>query len=513
MIPLIAIFALGITFFAGLGAWALMSSTHPERLSWELWGVFGLAQLMNIQLGQPGTTFDPTQLIRFPLNVKSYTAIRLFFGILSPANLIVAMTSCSIAVGIAVARPSLTLYALLAMLVFALTNVFFTRMIFAWVDRWLSTRRAREVFTALIFVVSIGFQYVNVTYNPGFGSAGKHAMNTAKLAAVQSFYHRVTPLLEHLPPGLIGKAIYRAGVKDPAEFATNVAGCAVFALVFLAVFAWRMRVEFRGENLSDQANAVAKPKAAAVRHAAPASLAPHIVNTGATGAPILGLLHKELLYLRRNTGLFYGLVAPLVMVLIFAGRFATRVHSTMVFPGALAYALMGVAPMSFNSFGLDAAGTQFYFMAPIRFRDVLVAKNLLNAVLVVLEGAAILSMICYVVGVPPLGIVASTLLWAIGVMFTEMMVGNYRSISTPKKIDPNRTAQKQASPLSALLAMAILIGAAAGAWGLSLLAHLWRLDWAMPVLMLAFAAGAGVAYFFSPGQGGRVCAQAPGVDV
>jgi hypothetical protein len=50
------------------------------------------------------------------------------------------------------ASPSLSrsfgLYAFLALLVFAAANVLFNRMLFAWVDRWLSTRRAREIFTA-----------------------------------------------------------------------------------------------------------------------------------------------------------------------------------------------------------------------------------------------------------------------------------------------------------------------------------------------------------------------------
>ena len=51
-------------------------------------------------------------------------------------------------------------------ILFALVNIFFTRMVFSWIDRWLSTRRAREIFTGMIFVVSFGIQYINFTFNP-----------------------------------------------------------------------------------------------------------------------------------------------------------------------------------------------------------------------------------------------------------------------------------------------------------------------------------------------------------
>ncbi len=90
---------------------------------------------------------------------------------------------------------------------------------------------------------------------------------------------------------------------------------------------------------------------------------------------------KELLYLRRNTGLFYGLVMPLVMVMIFAGRWTVRAgtHGPLIFLSALAYGLLGVFPMSFNSFGLEGTGAQTYFFAPVRLREVMIGKNLLCA--------------------------------------------------------------------------------------------------------------------------------------
>ena len=63
-------------------AYFFVPKGHVAWMAGLLWGIFILCQLMNIQLGQPATTFDPTQLIRFPMKVDTYVGIRLFFGML-----------------------------------------------------------------------------------------------------------------------------------------------------------------------------------------------------------------------------------------------------------------------------------------------------------------------------------------------------------------------------------------------------------------------------------------------
>jgi hypothetical protein len=102
--PVMAGFAFGPTLLAGGGAFYFVHIGRADRISLLLWVTFGFCQLLNIQLGQPGSTFDPTQLIRFPLSSSRYTAIRLFFGLLTPANVIGTMMSLAIAVGAGSAR-------------------------------------------------------------------------------------------------------------------------------------------------------------------------------------------------------------------------------------------------------------------------------------------------------------------------------------------------------------------------------------------------------------------------
>ena len=259
--------AFGLMFFAGSMAFLAAHTGHLNRIDLVLWGVFVLCQLTNIQIGQPGTVFDPTQLIRFPMSSTTYTAVRLFFGLLSPANILGALLSFAAAVGLTLAIPSLWFYAFANAIVFAFTNALFSRMLFAWVDRWLSTRRAREVFTGCIFAFSIGIQWLNFTFNPAYGHH-KHSTNAmAHINTAVALYHRAQPLIGALPPGLIATSLVRANQGHLVGFFGFAAACSLFALFFFAIFAWRMSIEFRGENLSDVANAVSTKPKLITRHA------------------------------------------------------------------------------------------------------------------------------------------------------------------------------------------------------------------------------------------------------
>ncbi len=487
-------FALGLMLFTGFMTFMTAQAGRLSRIDLVLWGIFALCQLTNIQLGQPGTVFDPTQLIRFPMRAGTYVAIRLFFGLLSPANILGALLSLAAAVGLTFAIPSLWLYAFTSMTLFAITNALFSRMVFAWVDRWLSTRRAREVLTGFIFVFSIGIQWLNFTFNPAYGHH-KHQPNAMqRIATTLHLYQRAEPIIAIFPPGLITASLLRANHGHIAAFLGFATACAVFALAFFAIFAWRMSIEFRGENLSDAANAVStKTKPAASLAPAPSATQP-ASSRFALPSTIAAVIGKEFLQVRRNTGVFYGMIAPIAFVFIFAGKLATRSNASWVFPAALAYTLMGIAPLSYNSFGLEGAGSQFYFMAPVRLRDVFLAKNLVNFVLAFIEIAAVFAIISYVALPPSPTVIAAAFLWAAATLLLSTTLGNRRSIMAPRKIDLGRTASKQASPLSGLISMGVLLGSSAIGAGFLFLAMYLNALWLLLPIFLALALGTLLVY-------------------
>jgi ABC-2 type transport system permease protein len=493
--PALATFAILPSAAVAVLAGLFTHQQHLDKIVWLLWGTFAYCQLLNIQLGQPGSTFDPTELIRFPLAARNYIYIRLCFGLLSPANVIGTMMAACIAGGVIVAAPGLWLYALLALGVFAAATVLFSRMVFAWVDRWLATRRAREIFTGLIFFFSLGIQWVNFTFNPAYSH--NHKVSTEHLRLVADLSHRAAPFLVWLPPEITTNALIAASQGAVAHYLLLTLACALYAAVFLAVFALRTKTEFRGENFSDSANAVSR---ATLKPAAAKAAALHSVaatkpeRTFGLSPVVFAQLSKEFLYVRRNTGILYGLVAPVFLVLIIASRFASRGgSSSWVFPAAVAYTLLAVGTFSYNSFGLEGTGAQFYFLAPVRMRDVMFAKNLLNFLLALTEVVLTFCIVSYIAGFPPVIYALSALLWAGATMLLTTIMGNRRSITTPKKVAVGRMANKQVSQLSALLGMGILMGSATLAAVPVGLALYFNKDW---FLLPIFAVFAMVAVYF-----------------
>jgi ABC-2 type transport system permease protein len=454
------------------------------------------AQLISLNVGRSGTTFNPNELIRFPMKLRRFVVIRLFFGTLSAPNILVMLVSAAIVAGVTAAQPRLFVYAVLALGVFAATLVFFNRMIFAWIDRWLSTRRAREVFTALVFLLSMGFQWVNVAMNPAYNRHGRGhshqswAATHQKTIAMIHLAHRVHPMLSFLPPETTTNAIIAAEHGRGALYLGCLLATAVFAAVFLAVFAMRMRTEFRGEVLSDAANAVAiKPAARSISRPVAEDGTQTVARVNSEQATVWAVLRKELIYVRRNTGLFYSLIVPALMVLLFASRSSMRGSTQWLLPGAVAYALFSVLPTSYNLFGLEGSGIQFYFLAPVRLRDVFLAKNLMNMFLAAVEILAVIALLTYLRGLQSFETVILCLLWAVGALLVGMTIGNVRSITAPMRVDFTRAATKQAAPVNAFLSMGVLLAFAALGWALLFAGEMLHMRW---MLVPAFAVVAGV---------------------
>lgn len=498
-LPFIAFIVLSI----GTGAFAAgaAATRHGEFqiIAGIFWAIFLLQIVTSINIAPPGLSFDPESLIRFPLSFTRYLVIRLFLGLLSVSTLAGTLALFSAAIGISVAAPTLAPIAFLSALSLAFSNMLFTRMVFAWVDRWLSTRRARELFTALIFLFSIGVQYLNVTFN-GVGRHTSHAQQQAKITGSLRMYHSLQPVLLRLPPGLAASSILDVS-QDHLVLATfSNFGILLFSALFLAVFALRMQREYRGENLSDSIANSPLSKASVVSTAltqpfratqSKDSRDAHSLPTTPHLPPIISAcLRKELLYVRRNTTQFYGLVAPLAMVFLFAGRVGSFARTGYTFPAAVTYSLLGVSALAYNCFGLDASGIQFYFLAPVRLRTVILAKNLFGFSLTAIQIALVFVVLCFTSGRPPLLITLTTLCWAVFAALSNVTLGNIRSLTAPKKIDPGKLSRKQASQLSALMSIGLMLTLSAVGYGLLALAQTVHLLWLPIPILLALAFGA-----------------------
>jgi ABC-2 type transport system permease protein len=492
-LPFIAIIAIFPIVGAGSGGYYLISAGRLDLLPALTWSIFALWQLVVLNIAPPNLSFDINTIIRFPLSFPRYLTARLFFGLLSTSNVIGTLALIAADIGIAIARPSLLGWATLLLATFAFANIFFTRMVLAWVDRWLSTRRARELLTAFVLFASLGFQYLNLNYNPGLQGSGHHPNH---LPFLLKAFHHLQPIAALLPPGLTATSIASFTQGRLILAISTLLGLILFAALFLSIYAWRMHREFRGENLSELTKQppVARTTPIAAPSAHPSLVTPTTSNLGLSPT-IAACLQKEFLYVRRNTNQLYGFIAPIFMVFLFANRIGSSgSFGSFIFPVAVAYSILGVSVLSYNCLGMDGPGVQLYFLAPIRLRNIFLAKNLVGFLLNLIELVLIFAVISFVAHPPSLLITLATVCWLVFATLTNGAIGNLRSLAAPKKIDLSKISRKQTSQLSALIALAIVIACFGVGYAGVVLANYYNRPWLMIPLFLILAAAAFIFY-------------------
>ena len=94
---------------------------------------------------------------------------------------------------------------------------------------------------------------------------------------------------------------------------------------------------------------------------------------------------KELIYLRRSGAQLYGLVTPVFFIFIITRTNRTLGGSAMLLPYAVSYVMFGLLAALYNVLGADGAGFNLYLLAPVRLRDVLLAKNMVNSSVIGVE--------------------------------------------------------------------------------------------------------------------------------
>ena len=388
-LPILGIFAFGPTFGTGFVAHLFVASGRISMLEFLTWGVSALWLVVLLNVSPPGLSFDLNTILRFPLSFPRYLAARIFFGLLSASNVIGTLSLISAVVGIGIARPSLAPWSAFVFAVFALTNIFFVRMMLVWVERWLSTRRAREIFTAFFLFISLGFQYINFNFNPGM-QGGKHHHASTHLPLVLSIFHHIQPIAAYLPPGLAASSIVDISQNRIFAAVASLLGLMSFTALFFSVYSWRMLKEFRGENLSEtkQSNQPVSRRSAlpAIAASAPSPSVSRETRVFGLNSTVVACLQKEFLYLRRNLNQLYGFIAPLIMVFFFASRIGSSERlGDLIFPIGVAYSVLGVSTLAYNSLGTDGNRVQFYLLSPARLRDVFLAKNMLTFLLAFLS--------------------------------------------------------------------------------------------------------------------------------
>jgi ABC-2 type transport system permease protein len=461
-------------FFAGRD---FVLKNDPGLFALLYWVLFVWWQIFPVFVAGFGSNFEFSTLLRFPLSLRAFYLLGLGYGLSDFAAISSICWILSIILGVATARLSLVPVVLVVSALFVLLNATLERLIASWLEKILAKRRSRELFLAVFVVSMVSMNFVSI--------------------ASQKWGRSIRPLVQHyisyvswLPGSLAGRAIRGNTLADPYGLLIGLVGLFLWVIVLSALLWRRFAAQYSGEEISDSPGPALlrkKEKRRAVGPEKPGFLRPQVA----------AVVAKEFRYLIRNGFAFLTLVIPPIMVLFFSMQFGPgsplKGHSikpAMFFPGIMAYLLLILISPAYNSFAYEGKGIQTYFLAPVRFRDVLLGKNLFLVLLVSLELGLSLTMLTYRVGWPGAPMFLATVAGGAFAVVGQLAIANWSSLSFPKKMEIGKMKGQRNSGVAVWTAFGvqILVG---GICAVVLLVGTWTGNpWFPPIAFVGLTAAA-----------------------
>jgi ABC-2 type transport system permease protein len=116
-----------------------------------------------------------------------------------------------------------------------------------------------------------------------------------------------------------------------------------------------------------------------------------------------------------------------------------------------------LANLAYNNFGGDAGGIQFFYASPVRFRDIVLAKNLTHAAILAIEMLGAWISVSFLYGPPALDVTIASLAGLLFAAPINFSAGNLLSILSPKKLDYSSFGRQRPSQVTVLISLVVQI--------------------------------------------------------
>lgn len=441
-----ALFVVGVTIAFFVATRYLLENYQEQFLGLLFLALLIWWQLFPILLAGFAPQFSFRSLLRFPLNLSAFYLIGLAYGLADSAALAALVWMAAMIAATFVAQPVVAPMMLLVCVMFAVLNITMERLLGAWVEKLLAKRRSREIFFTLFILAMISLQFLNPI-------AQKYGRTLIPIVRTW------LPYLWVFPSSFAGDAVALATQYQWGAALLKLLGLAVYLLLFSFLLWKRYTRLYSGEELSETAAPTRKERRAASTAADE--------NDAFSFLPpqVLAVFRKELLYLRRNTFLFFGLIIPPMMLLFFSVQFAGAhptafkkgVSPDLFFPGMMAYLVLILMAPSYNCFAYEGKGVQTYFTSPARFREILMAKNLVTVSLLFIEIALCAGLVGWRVGLPTKPVLFATLAALVFSILGQLTIANWSSLSFPRKIEFGKMQGQRNSGMSVFILLAVQI--------------------------------------------------------
>jgi ABC-2 type transport system permease protein len=495
-----ALLVVGLCFAFFAGASAFLAGKRASWMALLFWAIFLWWQVFPIFVAGFGANFEFKTLLRFPLSRRTFYLLGLGYGF---ADFAAASAVCWVAamvLGAAVVRPEVLPVMLAVSVLFVLMNVTLERLIGSWLEKTLAKRKTRELFIGLFVLSMVSLNFLN----PMMQRYGNGAL--PKIT-------QYLPYMAWLPGSLAGNAVAGSVRGDPRAILLSTAGLFVW-LGVTSGFLWkRFAAQYRGEESGESAAPAPTKKnnVGAVfgeKAKAQSSNGEFLPMLPATVAAVV---LKEFRYLTRNGMAFLTLLLPPIMVVFFTLQFgkgsASRGHSLkpeMFFPAIMAYLILILITPAYNAFAFEGKGIQTYFMAPLRFQDVLMGKNLFLVALIAFELSLSLALLVWRVGWPSTAMFATTIGAGTFAVIGQLTIANWSSLSFPKKMEIGKMKGQRNSGVAVWTALGVQIVVAAVCAGIILAGRLLGNPWVPALAFTGLTAAAVGGYVASLGALSRL---------
>ncbi len=415
---------LGVSVTFAFGAHRALSAGSSIWLTLLFLAVFAFWQIIPLFVAGFGITFEFRTLLRFPLKLRAFYLIALSYGFADFGPIASLCWLIGITVGAGVARPSALPAMIVVAVLFILLNVTLERLIGSWMERLLSRRLTRELTFGLIILLSVSAQFIKPLIE-----RFEHGPPQPLLVFL--------PYLSFLPPALATRTVTATIAHDLGSAAMSALGLALYVVLFSVLLWRRYAAQYRGEELSE----ATAPATVARRPLAPSNAGLDIPSF--LSPQVAAIVHKEFRYLLRNVFIMIGLLVPPFLVLLFSSQFAGRhpsvtqhsVSPDIFYPGMMGYLLLMLMMPVYNSFAYEGRGIQTYFMAPLRFRDVLLGKNLIHVGILTVQVLLAIAILAWRVGLPSLPVFVATLVGGVFAAVGQFPLANWTSLGFPRKLE------------------------------------------------------------------------------
>lgn len=427
----------GIWAGAAFGAFILMlraDSDMAGTISGALLLMTLYWQLIPMMMAASGLSLELSKLKCYPIPVRDLFIIEVLLRATASGEMLLVLIGAAIG---AVLNPDLPAWTLVGLIPFIAIQMLFSLGLRDAITRLLSKRRLREL-SMLIFILIFTLPRLLM------GRSGIGRWITSQFTA--RGFSEAAPLWPWTAAGHLLMA-QNVGIASAALLAwTGI------ALAF-ALWQFRRTVEFD----MDAARSAGENRSSTSR----INFMERIYRLPSTilGDPLGALIEKESRYLARSAQFRMLMLMGCIFGLVIA-RGAVRespslwVPNYLVFESAYALLLLGNVCI-WNTFAFDRSAVQIYFLAPMPFAKVLIAKNLTAAFWVGIQLSVTL-VLCAALRFPvTVDRVAEAAAVLAVVLIFLLSVGNYIAVSNPRPADPE-AAMRSRNPGGMQLLMLVI---------------------------------------------------------